>query len=136
MKEIATFLRFKQLLAHCMHNTISGPTFFADHDFLGDFYEQAAKQYDSVIERLIGSGETIDIIAIQTKAANLLNSVSTLNINNPQTCFAELLKVENELSSEIDQAAKSVSQGTMQLLGDIANEAQINIYKLKQRLKG
>lgn len=131
MNSIATFLRFKQLLAHNIHNTTFGPSFFADHAFFGDFYEQASSQYDSVIERMIGLGLPFDLVNIQKDAVKELEQVQTKD-----NYFILLLSIENELIAEIDQIVKtdkSLSQGTIQLLGDIANQAEINVYKLGQR---
>jgi DNA-binding ferritin-like protein len=135
MLEVLIFLRFKHLLAHILHNYAQGPAFFADHEFLSEFYAQAESQYDSVIERMIGLGIVFDPIKIQEAAVNLLRDIKLPAADNG----LELLKAaENELCAEIDELVKSekLSQGTIQLLGDIANQAEMNLYKIGRRLGG
>lgn len=137
MKELAIYMRFMQLFAHNCHNFVSKQTFFSDHEFLGELYGQAEGFYDSLVERMIGIGEEFDPVNAQVMAANYLKQVN-YPLSENQECFKAALEIEKEILGEIEKLCKSgrYSQGTIQLLGDMADKIEVNVYKLKQRLKG
>ena len=130
--EIESLLRHLHFYAHISHNVLGGQTFFQDHGFLGDLYGAYEEEYDSVVERLIGLGKNVDLVKIHIDAAKDLSVPKSYD-----DCFKALLKYEEELCDMIDDhnKEKGVSQGTIQLLGDIANRSEMRQYKLKQRLK-
>lgn len=127
---LASLLRYMQFYAHMAHNLLGGETFFQDHSFLGELYEAYEGEYDDVIERLIGLEEDPDLIQIHKDAVEQLEKPESYKI-----CFKELLKCEEEICKMIEEIVKDSSQGTMQLIGDIANKSEMRQYKLKQRLK-
>lgn len=137
LKTLAVYLRFKQLFAHNCHNLASKPTFFSDHEFFGSIYSQAEGWYDGCIERMIGLGETPDLVAIQVEAADYLKEAK-YNQEDNQACFQILLNMTKEILAEIEKLAKSgkLSQGTLQMVGTIADLEEVNVYKIKRRLKG
>jgi len=137
MKNLLIFLRLKQLFAHNCHNFVSKETFFQDHEFFGDLYSQAEGWYDSLIERMIGLGLQVDPVDIQVIAVNLLRDLNYKTIEN-KSCFQITLSIQQKILNEIENLCKSkgISQGTLQLLGGIADLEEINNYKIKQRLKG
>lgn len=137
LKELAIYLRFKQLFAHNCHNLVSKPTFFSDHEFLGELYGQAEGWYDGTIERMIGLGENVDLVGIQVEAVSYLKEAK-YNQEDNQACFQILLNITKEILGEIEKIAKSgkISQGTLQFIGTIADLEEVNVYKLKRRLKG
>ena len=73
MTKLATQLRYMQFYAHNAHNICQGDTFFADHEELGDLYGTYTGLYDSVVERMIGLGQAIDLVKIQVDAAKMLD---------------------------------------------------------------
>lgn len=128
----ATQLRGLQLYSHAAHNLTKGPSFFADHAFLGDLYKAYEDAYDSVIERAIGTYDLPQepIAEIQKIAANLASSVSL------DSLWETLLSIERILCAALQEAvAAAGSEGTKQLLGEICNQAEIRQYKIKQRIK-
>lgn len=127
---IALLLRYMQFYAHMAHNLLGGETFFQDHTFLGDLYGAYEDEYDSVIERLIGSDKTVDLVKLHKSAADALE-----NPENYNDCFSELLSCEERLCEFIEKEAPKSSQGTMQLYGGIADASEMRQYKLKQRIK-
>lgn len=137
LKDLAIYLRFKQLFAHNCHNLVSKPTFFSDHEFLGGLYSQAEGWYDGTIERMIGLGQEVDLTSIQAEAVDYLKEAK-YNQEDNQACFQILLSITKEILAEIEKLAKSgkLSQGTLQFVGTIADLEESNIYKLKRRLKG
>ena len=128
--KIAVLLRYMQFYAHMGHNLLGGKTFFQDHSFLGDLYGAYEDEYDSVVERMIGLGEELDLIKVHENAAAALDKPESY-----EKCFNELLTCEEHLCKMIEEVVKESSQGTMQLLGGIADNSEMRQYKLKQRLK-
>jgi DNA-binding ferritin-like protein len=121
-----------QLYAHNAHNLVSGRTFFEDHAFLGELYATYEAAYDSVVERMIGLSMEINLAEVQKKAAGMLEKIT-----NPtgDTIFNCVLECERTLCKTIETEVSGKTQGTIQLLGDIANASEVRQYKLNQRLK-
>lgn len=127
---LASYLRYMQFYAHIGHNVLGGATFFQDHSFLGDLYGTYEDAYDSVIERMIGLEEPLNLIKIHKDA------VADLEIpKSYDQAFEALLECEKELCKKIEAIAPKCSQGTMNLLADMADKSEMRQYKLKQRLK-
>ncbi len=127
MKLIA-YLRLMQLYAHIAHNVLGGKTFFQDHEFLAEIYQAYEGHYDAVVERLIGLGKKIDLVKVHTEVCKSLEEPKSYD-----ECFKYLLEAEQELCQMIE-SEKGLSEGTRQLLGDIASLSEVRQYKLKQRL--
>lgn len=132
MQDIAIILRFLQLYAHAAHNLTKGKTFFADHKFLGRLYLDYEEAFDSVIERALGLGESIDIQKVNKMAANGLAPDKEMET---EKCFKYILAQEKNLCNHIKKGYASLSVGTQQLLGSIADDSEKRQYKLGQRLK-
>lgn len=132
MEYLATLYRAAQLYAHNAHNLAHGPTFFEDHEFLGELYGTYESAYDDLIERLIGLGSPPDLLSIQTEAVNVLNSWGPCP--DQQQCFAKLLELEGRFVAEIERIEDEYSAGTQNLLEGLADESEKRAYKLKQRL--
>ena len=131
MQALATTLRTLQLVAHNGHNQVTGPSFFSDHEFLGELYAAYEGEYDSVVERCIGEGEKIDLLTVQLDAA----TASKPSASDPKKIFAKLLALEKGLCKEIAGEIKGASEGTQNLLQGICDEAEVRQYQLGQRLK-
>jgi DNA-binding ferritin-like protein len=136
MLQIAVLLRTSFLLKHNCHNMVARMIFFSDHEFLGSSYQEALDQYDSVIERLIGLGQTPDLVMVQAQAVEGLKAIP-LSYKENSECFSAILGLNKRILSNIEIECKSgkLTQGTIQLLGDIADKIEIENYKIGQRLK-
>lgn len=133
MDSLITQLRALQFLAHRAHNVIKGPTFFEDHEFLGELYPAYEEAYDSAVERAIGLGtEKLNLAKINVAAAQMSDILP--NETKPEPFFRAILKGEKDLCGMIDEAVKKASQGTQNLLQGFADESEARQYKLKQRL--
>ncbi len=132
MEQLAAHLRYMQLCAHNYHNLAKGSLFFADHKYLGSLYEEYEDAYDSVVERSLGLGLPIDLVAVQKLAAGRLEPY--VQKENKES-FKMLLQAEQELCGVIEQAIKSggMTEGTKQFLGNICDQSESRQYKLKQR---
>ena len=132
LSKVAVVLRAAQLFAHASHNLVKGPTFFSDHEWLGETYAAYESAYDSVIERALGIGERVDITAITEAACEDAEQNSRLEV--AEDIFRVLLAYEESLCSAIDEAMEGASNGTQDLLQALCSAAEIRRYMLRQRL--
>lgn len=137
MHQLLPHLRALNLYAHHAHNMCARVPFFQDHDVLAEIYAKADSDYDSVIERIIGTKGTegLDLSAIVAASLQKLQSMPMGAQNSDM--FQAILSMKMELISMIEQMIKAggLSQGTIQMLGDIADKEEVDVYKLKQRIK-
>lgn len=145
MEKVAVLLRFLQFYAHAAHNLCKGTQFLSDHEFLGGLYPTYEAAYDSVVERMIGLGQKPNLASIHKEASSLF-AKSDLTGPSFETAIGVLLKTEKTLISTIEKEVlpnpmthphggkDALSQGSVQLLGDIANASEMRQYKMKQRL--
>lgn len=132
MIKLATHLRYMQLYAHNAHNLCQGDTFFADHEELGDLYGVYEGLYDSIVERMIGLGQSVDLVKIQVEAAKMLDGEAEPKAFS--SAFSGLLTCENDLCKVISDANEGASLGTQDLLQAMCNDSEVRQYKFKQRL--
>jgi DNA-binding ferritin-like protein len=123
---IRTLLQLK-FVSHFYHHTINGPNFLQNHEFLGDLYKQYDDWYDDTVERSIGLNLTVDFVDIHTTAVSYFQECT-----KKEDWVSVLLYLNEYLLSLIEDYVKTnPSQGTIQLLGDIANEVEVFNFKLK-----
>lgn len=136
MKEIAILLRLLQLYSHNAHNLVKGSLFLQDHDFLGELYPQYESEYDSIIERMIGLGQSVDLVEVQALAVEQLKSLPSMSQENKES-FMLILDMEKSLCSLVEAMIVGMkpSEGTKQLLGDVCNKSEMRQYKLNQRVR-
>jgi len=134
LETLATQFRTMQLFAHIGHNRVSGPTFFEDHEFLGGLYGTYEGIYDSLVERMIGLGESPDLWKINA-AANA--GLQEMKAGKSSTDYlSALLTAEQSVGSAVDGLvdAEGMSQATINLLAQIADDSEQRRYKIQQRL--
>lgn len=138
MHSLATYLRYLQLLAHSGHHLTNGCTFFQDHSFLGELYAAYEEAFDDVTERMIGLGELVSVedrMALDSDATGILGGVKVSDLTCAEDWFELLLEGEDNLCSQIEKLAKGkVSQGTLNLLAQLADDSEKRQYKLGQRI--
>jgi DNA-binding ferritin-like protein len=133
MDSLITQLRALQFLAHRAHNVIKGPTFFEDHEFLGELYPAYEAAYDSAVERVIGLGtEKLNLSKINIAASQMSDILP--NETKPEPFLRAILKGEKDMCGMIDKAVEKASQGTQNLLQGFADQSEARQYQLKQRL--
>lgn len=132
MTKLATHLRYMQFYAHNAHNVCQGDTFYSDHEELGDLYGVYTGLYDSVVERMIGTGKSIDLVKVQADAAKMLDGEAEPKAFS--AAFAGLLTCEQELCKILIEANEGASLGTQNLVQGIADDSEVRQYKLQQRL--
>jgi DNA-binding ferritin-like protein len=134
----AVLLRGGQLYAHHCHNNVKGLTFSQDHDFFGDLYPAYEAAYDGCVERYIGlTGKPADTIQLGCDALDLVGDLPKDCGENNHAFYQGVLHVEVALCKYIESCIKApMSEGTKQMLGNLADESEVRQYKIKQRLKG
>ena len=137
MKELAIALRAAQFVAHSCHQLIAGPTFFEDHEFLGEVYTNFESEYDSVIERMIGLGKKVDPSEVTTRAAHRAASIASElgTVGVAASMLGAVQKCNAVVKAEAESCCSEASDGTENLLQTIADNCEMREYKLKQRLK-
>lgn len=132
MHSLATLFRAAQLYTHFAHNTIKGPTFFADHPFLGELYTQYEGFYDDTVERMIGLGEKPDIAKITEQACAL--SCKAMGDKDADMFFKRIAATNKQIQAEIAKDVKGASDGVQNLLQGMADELEKINYRVGQRL--
>lgn len=138
MKELLVLLRAMQLFSQNAHHLVKGPLFHQDHEFFGGVYEDVAKDFDDLSERIIGVyGEAPMHLQqlISAVSAKLVDAPS-INIPDNKQYYEYLLKMEKKLCQLVEQIiAAGVDVGIEQLIGEQCNKSQARQYKISQRLK-
>lgn len=129
LADLATLFRALQLFAHNAHNLASGPTFFEDHEFLGETYSAYEAAYDAVVELILGDGGAIDLVAVQKQAAEFMAQIQG-------DSFPALYRAESQIQAAVDEiAAGTKDQGVIQVIGTLAQDSKVRRYKIGQRIK-
>lgn len=137
MQDLAILYRLKQFLGHQCHQMVSRIVFLQDHEFLGEIYGRAEDHYDDVIERMIGLGKTPDLPMIQVQAAQKLTQIPLTYKENSE-CFNAILSLNKQILALIETMAKTpgmLSQGTLNMLADEADQIEREQYRIGQRVK-
>ena len=133
LKDLAITFRAAQLYAHAAHNQLTGCSFFADHAFAGEVYGAMEDAYDSVVERAIGTGESLELLKMNCQAADMVLDCS---LKDSEHIFGQLLENEISILKAIEKASKGASYGTDNLLAQLADDSEVRTYKIKQRTIG
>jgi len=132
-------LRAMQLYAHNAHLLAARAPFFADHEALGAFYASHTAEFDSVAERMIGSGmdSSLAMVPMISAIQEKIGQLPSLNVAENKVYFSELLKMERELQQMIKIVCNDpgCSEGTKQLIGGIADMSEGRCYKISRRIK-
>lgn len=138
MQELIIHLRAMSLFAHNAHHHVARAVFFQDHEYFGDLYPALTADYDSVTERAINLyGEKIaDLSGILLGVMNKLKGAPSVGVLHNIDFFKYQMQLEKELCSLIQRYINdNLSEGTRQLLGDIANKSESRQYLIGRRLK-
>lgn len=130
MKNLAILARALQLFAHNAHNLCSGPTFHEDHEFFGGLYGKYDGIYDLLVEKMIGIGETPDLLEINKTAAGAVAGFTT-----NQGAYQVLFATETAFQTNIRKEYAKASIGVQNLLAQLYDDSENRQYKIKQRIK-
>lgn len=136
--KVAALLRAGQFYAHHAHNNVKGNEFFPDHEFFGELYPAYESAYDGCVERYIGLlGKSVDTLQISNDAIELLTDLPKDSGDCNKGFYTGVYHIEKALCSYIESCVKAaqMSEGTRQMLGNLADMSEVRQYKIKQRLK-
>jgi DNA-binding ferritin-like protein len=137
--DLAIQTRAMQIFYHSCHNLVARSVFFSDHEAFAGFYGAMDSTYDSIIERGIGlyGPEIADITTIMKGVYGKIKGLPCCQAKENKEFFEASLPLENELNQKLNECIKAegLSEGTKNLLEDIADKCEVRIYKIKQRLK-
>lgn len=139
LSKIAAYIRAMELYYQSCHNLVKGPVFSQDHATFGSFYEAMGAAYDSVIERAINieGDQAADLIPQIKEIYDHLKGKPCCNVPENKVYFVAALDCEKSLCQMIDQVCKdpATSEGTKQLIGDIADASEVRQYLIMRRIK-
>lgn len=139
LSKIAAYLRAMQLYYQSAHNLVKGSLFNQDHGTFAGFYDELSAAYDSVIERAINvEGDQAADIKVQLKEIfNHLKDKPCIGVAENKVFFQAGLDCEKSLCQMIEEAVKApgISEGTKQLIGDIADKSEVRQYLITRRIK-
>lgn len=131
MNEIAALLRALELLAQEHHQTTKGSSFPADHELLGQLYDQYGNAYDKTVETIIAGGDSPSLIDINLSAMEIYADPSR---DQP---FRSLLDLERRLQDICDRTAKQSGAIAMETyIGQVSADSVERSYKIRQRAAG
>lgn len=128
--------RILQLYYHSCHNLISGESFFADHEFFGGVYPQLETHYDRLAEYYIC---LFGKKAFETKILTKAVSEELEKHEIEEMCCCDMFKLSQKLETkfykELENISKKASIGLANMVGDIAEQSDVRMYKIQQRLE-
>lgn len=131
-------LRAMQIYAQNAHHLVKGTPFHSDHAFFGDVYSEISGDFDDVAERIVGlyGEEHLDLQNMLQSVMGKLSDAPSVGVEDNKMFYEYQMKMEEKLRMLVKQIVSSgVSPGLEQLVGDIANKAEMRMYKIKQRMK-
>jgi len=133
LSTLATLFRAMQLVAHAAHNLVKGPTFFSDHEYLGELYPAYEEAYDSLIERSIGLKMPINIQQITTEACRIFGQSKITGDAKADLTIIDRLEVMTRKEIAVQMKANP-SDGVQNLLQGLADDSEARSYKIGQRV--
>ena len=134
LKTLAAQYGVAKLLAHAYHHRTSGPSFFADHEFLGELYVAYDTAFDALCERAIGLGECEDSTEVFKEVCEDFQECVDEQGYFTGSPFAHLLDIELAFQLSIKELSPAASLGTQNLLAQLADDSEARCYKLSQRI--
>ena len=138
MLELIVTLRASQLFLHHAHLLAKGSLFTQDHEYLSALYSEMESEFDSVSERLIGLGgeQQLNLQQLMAKVNEKLKSCPSTEAKENKVFFQKQLEFEKSICAQAEAICKQpISEGTKQLIGEVANKSEIRQYKLSRRVK-
>lgn len=138
MLELSVLVRSIQLFVHHAHLLCARAVFMPDHLLLADIYSQAEDWFDGVSERMIGLGaeKELEFDAYMAAVAKKLKGLPSTGAKENKEFFAATMGLLNEMTDMIEKLAKEkgMSQGTINMLAGIADQAEVFKYKVGRRI--
>ena len=127
--------RLMQLYYHNCHHLTKGCSFFSDHEFFNTAYTALDSNYDRLSERYIAEYgvKAFETGTIITKIQEDLIEYK-IETFDCKLMFDNALKLEKKYQQELQTLDKTASLGLKNLIGDLAEQSDVRIYKIQQRI--
>lgn len=137
MLELSVLVRAMQLYVHHAHLLCARAVFMPDHLLLADIYSQAEDWFDAVSERMIGLGaeKELELDAYMKAVSEKMKGMPSTNVKENSEFFVAIMGMLNELTEMVETLCKKpgMSQGTLNMLAGIADQAEVFKYKVGRR---
>lgn len=135
MTVLASYLRAMQLYYHHVHHHLSGPAFFADHEHAAGSYGAVEGQFDSVVERIIGTHgcKTLELNDMLTRVSKYLKGAPDVEAASIDF-WRHALKMEQALQKMTEALCKDADEADKQLISTIGDTSKSRSYQLKRRI--
>lgn len=138
MLELSVLVRAMQLYVHHAHLLCARAVFMPDHLLLADIYSQAEDWFDGVSERMIGLGmeKELEFDSYMASVTKKLKGLPSTGVKENREYFAATMTMLNELTDMVEKLAKEkgMSQGTINMLAGMADQAEVFKYKVGRRM--
>lgn len=136
LPKIALDLRTLHFYTQSAHHRAKGPTFFPDHEFLGEAYEAHALAFDAILEIALGDGLTFDEQQINLHAAEAAAALTAKDGGSVPKMLQTVLDLEKRLQATLSAFASRADLGNQTYAGDLHRASKHRAsYFLTQRLK-
>jgi DNA-binding ferritin-like protein len=144
LQSLLAHLRAGNLWFHGAHHVTVGAGFQGDHKFYRQVYEQYTSEFDKAAEKaIVAAGVAVAAPAlVSSRAAQIVSTMPAVAGLNGHQIAAAALQVERQTQAMIEQvfrtleSAKRLPLGMNNFLSQAADDHDVNVYKLVQRVSG
>lgn len=137
LQELLIKLEALSLYYQNIHWTVSGPSFYSDHLLAERLYGAANGLIDVVAEKAVGitkSKDSVKLPDVLKKVYPVINNLPYCQDENVKLFRAALVLVQELISFvTINEKSETVSLGVKNMLADIADKLEVDVYLLQQR---
>lgn len=137
LQELLVKLEALSLYYQNIHWTVSGPNFYSDHLLAERLYSAANGLIDGVAEKAVGTTKDRDLVKLPDvlkKVYPLINNLPYCQDENVKYFRAALVLVQDIIVCvTTNEKTEGVSLGVKNMLADIADKLEVDVYLLNQR---
>ena len=129
-------LNYLNIWYHTLHWDSSSQSYYSDHLLFQRLYEQILEEFDQVAEKALGISEdsTINRFVMGKYHIDKENEVQDMYKEGKTSCDVSVI-LEEQFLNILEEHPKDVSPGTQNLIDDLHDKHEENLYLLKQRKK-
>jgi DNA-binding ferritin-like protein len=138
LKKLYHYIRCMQIYYQHCHNVVAHNSFLPDHSLFGDFYDAMDIAYDNIKERCIGLHGPEYVNALEElKDCYVSLQKYPMQSKENKEFFKAALDLEQQLNQMLNILIKAeeTSEGTRNLLAQLADDSEARQYKIKQRIR-
>lgn len=137
LQELLVKLEALSLYYQNIHWTVSGPNFYSDHLLAERLYNAANGLIDGVAEKAVGitkDKNSVKLPDVLKKVYPIISAQPYSVDENVKAFRAALILVQDVIAFvTINEKPETVSLGVKNMLADIADKLEVDVYLLQQR---